>query len=268
MSQDSKQTTSQQLDPTTQYLQRLVIGSGLGALGLGGMPEQSKTLSLPGGLHLTVPTAPGITPFGPKLQPIPGVDPLTTQAIGGFQQAANAGTLGLNALSGDQGAINTLMNPFQQDVLNQVKSQYGDLANLATNNVNDQATAAGAFGGTRHGVAEGVALGQLNKDMGNQLAGLQYQGYTDALGRAGQLANLGMGANDALNQLGEYQRQVAMQQDPAMRQLQILQGLLAGNPIAMSQTTTQHGSLLNGILGLGATAAGLGFNPFGKKSGG
>lgn len=254
MGKDSKQTTSQQLDPTTQALQRLVIGSGLGALGMSGLNLPGSTVNVGFGKPIQLPGT-SIASFGPQLQPIPGVSPLTTQAIGGFQHAADAGNLGLNALSGNQGAIDTLFNPFQNDVLNQVKSQYGDLANLTTNNVNDQATASGAFGGTRQGVAQGVALGQLNKDLGNQIAGLQYQGYNDAMGRAGQLANLGLGANAQLNQLGEYQRQVAMQQDPAMRQLTILQGLLSGNPIAMSQTQTQRGSTLNGLLGLASTAA-------------
>src|SRR5690349_16298443 len=109
MGKDSKQTTSQELDPTTKELQRLAIGSGLGALGLSGTPDRTVNFF---GHNITLPGT-GIAAFGPKLQDVPGVSPLTQQAIGNFQNVANAGNLGLNALSGDQGAIDTLFNPFQ-----------------------------------------------------------------------------------------------------------------------------------------------------------
>lgn len=116
-----------------------------------------------------------------------------------------AGATGARALGGDQGSIDTLMNPFMSGVIDQVKGQYGDLNAMAQRGINDQATKAGAFGGSRHGVASGVASGEIAKGLGQQIAGLQQQGFNDAMGRAGQAAGLGLGAGQlglGMNQLG------------------------------------------------------------------
>jgi hypothetical protein len=70
-------------------------------------------------------------------------------------------------------------------------------ANLQTmNQVNNQATAAGAFGGSRQGVAEGVALANNNMNQQSQNANLLSPGYNQAQNQASQLAGYGMqGAN-------------------------------------------------------------------------
>jgi hypothetical protein len=199
------------------------------------------------------------------------MDPASLEALRNYQTLANASNVGAGALSGNQESIASLMNPYQSNVLDQVKAQYGDLASRVSMGINDQATRAGAFGGSRHGVAQGVALGELGKDMGQQLAGLQYQGYNDAMGRAGALAQLGLGANAQLAQLGDYSRQVLMSQDPAMRNLGILQGLLSGMPMGMTTSQPVYSNPLGSILGIGMGAAGalggLGWRPFGQGGG-
>lgn len=253
------QTTTTQPDALTQDWRKLVFGLGLGATGMPGVAQSGL-----GGLFGS--GAPGISPMGPRLQPVPGVSPLTQQAESGYQGALSAGNLGLGALSGNQGAISQLMNPYQSNVLDAINRNYGQLAANTTNAINDQATQAGAFGGARHGVAEGVALSQLNKDQANQMAGLQYQGYNDAMSRAGGLANLGLGAAGQLASLGDYNRQVQMSQDPAMRNLQILQGLMTGMPFGQSQSTPMTRNALGGALG--GAGAGMAFGPIGAGIGG
>jgi hypothetical protein len=65
-----------------------------------------------------------------------------------------------------------------------------------------------------------------------------------------------LGANAQLASLGDYARQVQMSQDPAMRNLQMLQGLLSGLPSGMSTTQPMYSNPLGGILGAGLGVAG------------
>lgn len=192
-----------------------------------------------------------------------GVDPLSQQAAQQFQGYAQLGQQGAQALNGNQAALQQYMDPYEQNVINQVQGDYGRQAALTSQATNGQATAAGAFGGSRHGIAEGVALGDLSRGMGQQIAQLRSQGYNDAMQRAAQAANLGMGASGQLQQLGDYFRSVAQQNDPYTRRLQLLQQGLQGAPYGTTgqQTTVQPGNFLSDVLGLGATGAGL----FAKK---
>jgi hypothetical protein len=206
-------------------------------------------------------------------------------------QYVNQGLFGAGALGGDQNAINKMMNPFQQGVVDQIKGQYGDLNSAAQMGINDQATKAGAFGGSRHGVASGVASAEIAKGLGNQIAGVQMQGYNDTMDRAGQLANLGiMGGNMAQNALG-YQsdmlgnqnrltgqqygmgndrRMISQQQlgvdrqnfneqrDWALRNLGILTGAAGGMPGGMTSSQPLHSNGAAGFLGGAASGAGIG----------
>jgi len=176
--------------------------------------------------------------------PPPGVNPLTGQAVQGYQNAANAGNLGFSALSGDPAAMAKLMNPYQQDVIDKMNQQFGITSGQVQNQINSQATAAGAFGGSRYGVASGAAQAGLGASQAQQIAGLYSQGYQNAQNQAATLANLGLGAQGQLANLGDYERNIQMQQNPALWRLQVLQGANSG--MQSGSTTTQQG----------------GFNPF------
>jgi hypothetical protein len=244
--QSGSTTTKQTPDDLTQQWRKLIMGGALGALGLPGMGSGKNA----------------IRPFGEELQPVPGIGQGTRDAMQFYAGGIGAGNLGLGALSGDQAALAQLWNPYQQNVLDQVSGQFGDLSSRAANAINQQATQAGAFGGSRHGVASGIAQGEVAKGLGQQMAGLQYQGFNDAMGRAQGLANFGMGSAGQLAGLSDYERQVQMQQDPAMRQLSILQGILSGMPTGMTTTQPNFINPLGSLLGLGGVLGGLGWNPF------
>jgi hypothetical protein len=198
-----------------------------------------------------------------------GIDPATQQALQGFQGIARQGNLGFSALGGDSAALQQLMNPYQSQVLNQAQAQYGRDQQSTMNGVNDAATAAGAFGGSRHGVATGVALGQLGQTHEQQMADLTSQGYNDAMGRAGSLANMGFSANGAIGDLGSYMHQINQANDPATRKFGIMQSALGSMPQGQTTTQTQQdgGNWLTGLLGAGLTGASLagslGWKPFG-----
>ncbi len=134
----------------------------------------------------------------------------------------NAGNVGARAMAGDQGAINQMWNPYQSKVLDEVSSRYGDLNAQAQMGINDAATRGGSFGGSRHGIAAGQASGDIAKGLGSQMAGMQYQGYNDMMGRAGQAAGMGMQAgnlNLGFGQLGLGHQQLGVQERQGIGQL-------------------------------------------------
>ena len=131
-----------------------------------------------------------------------GPSPLTTAAAGYNTGAMQAGQTGLNALGGDQAATQQLMNPYQQQVINATNSQWDQNDQHTMNAVNDRATQAGAFGGSRQGVATGTALAQNNLNRNAQVSGLLNSGYDNTMNRAGQLAGMGFAGAGANANLG------------------------------------------------------------------
>lgn len=134
-----------------------------------------------------------------------GPSPLVGGATDYNSGLMKAGNLGLGAMSGDPNAVATLMNPYQQQVIDANNKQWGQTNQATQNQVNARATAAGAFGGSRQGVATGSALAQNNMAQQGQTAGLLQGGFTDAMNRAGQLAQggfYGAGANANLGMGG------------------------------------------------------------------
>lgn len=184
----------------------------------------------------------------------------TLDAAKNFGGFAAAGNMGLGAMSGNPEMMKQFMDPYQQNVINSMRDQYGVQRAGVTNDVNAQATAAGAFGGSRHGVAEGVAQAGLGRDQNQQMASLMDTGFNNAMGRAGQAANLGFGASGAQAQIGDYMHGVDVQNDPNMRMMQYLQSAYGMMPHGSSTTTTQtpgHNGI-TGALGGAATGAKIG----------
>src|SRR6476620_5466377 len=85
-----------------------------------------------------------------------GADPNSLAAMGLFGNYANAGQQGMNALGGDQSAIDQMMNPYLKQVIGGVNDQYGQDAAMLRKNTNDYATQAGAFGGDRAALEQGA----------------------------------------------------------------------------------------------------------------
>lgn len=140
-----------------------------------------------------------------------GPSPLIGGATSYNTGLQNYGDIGARALSGDQQAASQLMNPYQQQVIDANNAQWQHTNAQTMNQVNDAATRAGAFGGSRHGVAEGVALANNNRAQMGQTAGLLSSGYNNAMGQAGQLAGMGFAgaqqnANLGLGGVGNAQQ--------------------------------------------------------------
>lgn len=80
--------------------------------------------------------------------------------------------------------INSYIDPYYQQVLDRVLGRMGTNFNQQLNSIGDSAEAAGAFGGGRHGVVEGVARGEYNRNVGDVSATLNSEAFNNAADRA------------------------------------------------------------------------------------
>ena len=173
------------------------------------------------------------------------------------------------------GAFN---NPYQQEVIDNTQADIERQRQMAINSLGAQAQGAGAYGGSRQGVAEGVTNAEYGRMAANALGGLRMQGYNNAMANAmadrsarlGAASQLGGMANQAFNtgrtisqdMLNQGLLQQSLQQsliDAArgdfanyaqapMNSLNVPLAALGASPKPMSSTTTQNPGLL-GILG-------------------
>jgi len=144
------------------------------------------------------------------------------------------------------------MNPYVQNVINPTLSVLDQQRQQALNQIGDNATRAGAFGGSRQGVQEGVTNAQYGMQ-GAQLAGQLYnQAVPVVLNAAQQQAQLQQQANLANQSLG-FQGSLANQQyEQQANQLNQAAALQTG---LANQQYNQQANLANQSLGLQAALA-------------
>lgn len=166
------------------------------------------------------------------------------------------------------------MNPYLDEVLGATMGDINRQRDLAVGQTGDAAMRAGAFGGSRHGVAQAeteraygdiaarTAAG-LRGDAFNQAANLFGQDQQRMMQGAAGAAGIG-GIQRGQEQLGldrRYQDFLRQYQDPFMR-AQVQQGLLGVMPRGSTQTTTSTPSILSQIGQVAQIAGGLGWAPF------
>lgn len=126
---------------------------------------------------------------------VAGLDPLQLQAIGltgqnigstnaAFGQAGQtaAGVAGFTPGNFLQGNVGAYMNPYLQNVEQAALSNLNQGYQQSLNTIADRAITSGAFGGSRQGVAEGVAAAETARAAGDMSAQLRAQGYGQAAG--------------------------------------------------------------------------------------
>ena len=139
------------------------------------------------------------------------VDPREYARLQQYRQMQ--GLLGFGLSRGLEG-IGQYFDPYQRAVIGGVQGDFDRQRALATQNVSDLATRAGAFGGSRAEVANQMGLRDIGLNEANVLAGLRSQGWQNALqslmaerARALGIAQFGLGAEDAFynnQQQGEF----------------------------------------------------------------
>lgn len=277
----SDSTVTQEIDPDVKaaYLGNLdyarTVANQLGTKGFAGydpLYQQGEAQALAAGA-------------GPGRQQLGTAGALTQAAAGYSPQMIQA----------DQGLVQQYYNPYEQQVIDTSLSDLEQARQKAVQQMGQQATAAKAFGGSRHGVAEALTSGEYGKQAGSMIANLRNQGYQQAmnlaqqqqlanqaaglqgaqfrLGAANQLGALGQAqtasdlqsAQNFMN-LGTARQQFAQQQMDAARnlgleRLGIMQGALGLQPANIGGTTTSPvyqntgANVLGGALG-GASLAG------------
>jgi len=110
-----------------------------------------------------------------------GVDLLDKSSQTAIPQVSATGT---NSIGGQlaSGNLATYMNPNVDDVVNKSMTQLDQSRQNALNQIGDQAIQAGAFGGSRQGVAEGVTNAMAAQQAGLLSSQLYGQAYDNATG--------------------------------------------------------------------------------------
>ena len=170
--------------------------------------------------------------------------------------------------------IAQFMNPYTSEVIGRTGMDMARQAQMAQNTLGAEASRAGAFGGSRHGVAQGTMLGDYGRAFGDIAAQQRQQGFNTALSAGqnqqqmlSQLAGQGFGFGQ---QIGQQQMQQGTMQQGLMQSLidaaRSQYGGYTGAPMAslsapmaalgaanmgqQSQTQSQKPGLFN-YLGLG-----------------
>jgi hypothetical protein len=161
-------------------------------------------------------------------------------AGGGAQQQATApGGNVFNTAAGlyNQAAqgpnIGQFMNPYTSDVIGRTGMDMARQAQMQQNLLGAQASRAGAFGGSRHGVAEGTMMGDYGRAFGDIASQQRMQGFNTALGAAqsqqGMQSNLAGQGFGFGQQIGQQQmQQGSMQQGINQALIDAARGQYAG----------------------------------------
>lgn len=135
--------------------------------------------------------------------------------------------------SGVMTNINDYVNPYYDQVLDSVLGRMGTAHNQQLDQIGDSATSAGAFGGSRHGVAEGVATGEYNRNVGDVSSQLKQQAFDKATQLSlSDIANK-HATTQGMTQLGGQYYNVGndltdRQMQQGSMQQQLLQAILGG----------------------------------------
>ena len=154
--------------------------------------------------------------------------------------------------------LNSYMNPYDESVISGLQRDAMTGQQMASNELGAQATAAGAFGGSRHGVAEGVMASGIQNNLNSQISGLRQGGFQNAQQMA--LSDIGnrMGASQAnmgaLNTAGQFgasaANQAMLQNQGALNQA----GQFGATNMMTAQQLNQNAGLQGAQQRLGAAS--------------
>jgi len=116
------------------------------------------------------------------------------------QQGALYGTAGAGTVAGAN--LSPYMNPYTRNVIGGLQQEAARGMAIGANQLGAQATRAGAFGGSRHGIAQGQMMGDIMRGVNQQTGQLMQSGFQNAqtmaqqdiqnrMAQAQQLAGLG-----------------------------------------------------------------------------
>jgi len=122
----------------------------------------------------------------PEYQAMIGNAANAVNGILGNQAATNVTPQPVTAQTIAGSDLSQYLNPYQSSVVNATLGQLNQLNANQLMNTNQGATASGAFGGSRSGVADALTNQYDMQQAAPVIAGLNAQGFNTALGAAGQ----------------------------------------------------------------------------------
>ena len=148
---------------------------------------------------------------GGNAGPIALFNPQNVSQAGSGLQGAMAGT---NAVLASPISYSSFMNPYTDEVINRTQADIQRQQTMAQNQLDASASASGAFGGSRHGVAQGQLAGEYGRMAADTLAGQRAAGFDRsvqnamadrnsrlaAAGQLGSLAGQAFNTGRAINQ--------------------------------------------------------------------
>ena len=101
-----------------------------------------------------------------------------------YQRASAANAAAVGTYMNPAAAAQQMMNPYQQNVVNKTLRDVGGAAQIGLNTLDAQASQAGAFGGSRHGVAMAEAAKGYQQQALDAVGALNQQGYQQSIQNA------------------------------------------------------------------------------------
>ena len=143
--------------------------------------------------------------------------------------------------------INSYINPYYQQVIESTLGRMDTARDKTLGLIGDQAISSGAFGGSRHGIAEGEFLGQDQLNRAEMIARLNAENFGQA---SGAVRADTFGALDRMTQLGRNYygigTDIADRQNAAgTQQQQLLQMLLSGGEQQFNSMINQPSQIIN-----------------------
>ena len=135
------------------------------------------------------------------------------QAAGGYSPER----VGLMEFNGEN--LAKYQNPYQQSVIDASMAQIGRQEQGALKDTRDRATSSGAYGGSRHGVAEAETKRAYGDIAAQTIAGLNSEGFNTAAGLYNQDANRQLSADTFNSNMGMQNQQLGLQSASLMGQL-------------------------------------------------
>jgi hypothetical protein len=161
------------------------------------------------------------------------------QGVGAVRSARAPGQIDVDTLATT--SFDPYLSPYTQNVIELGQQDIERQRQMASNTLGAQAQAAGAFGGSRQAVQEGVLAGEALRQAGALSAQQRQQAFTQALqsgqfdiGNVQQARALSSGQQMTAETLGQQAREAGAARDQAAR---------AGNMAAANQFAAQQAQL-------------------------
>jgi len=191
-------------------------------------------------------------PTGTFQDALAGFQGLTGQfgdVLSGIDTGARDIGFGFNPGTFDPNSAQGFFNPFDQQVIQGIQSDFDRQRALASNQVDEAATRAGIFGGSRAGVMDALTQGEIGRNEAQALGQFRNQGFQNAMQQAMNAfqSQQGLGLQSAF---GQQQGQVAGEQLGQQSMGQLLGGIgqlggMFGNIANLGEMERQIQSMQN-----------------------